>query len=119
MTDPEFADATFTLSRLRPEAVEKITGAGIEGTDAGGCSAADVGRADGVEHGDGVLRSGDFSQRYGVQMIGANRQAIYRGEDRQVFKNLMIEIGLKVPRSGVVHSLDDAAKGAGGHRLAR
>ena len=36
-------------------------------------------------------------------MIGANREAIYRGEDRQVFKDLMIKIGLKVPRSGVVH----------------
>ena len=36
--------------------------------------------------------------KYGVQMIGANREAIHRGEDRQVFKDLMIKIGLKVPR---------------------
>ena len=41
-------------------------------------------------------------------MIGANRQAINRGEDRQVFKELMIQIGLKVPRSGVVHNMADA-----------
>ena len=52
---------------------------------------------------------GIFTQ-YGVQMIGANREAIFRGEDRQVFKDLMIKIGLKVPRSGVVHTLDDARK---------
>jgi len=37
--------------------------------------------------------------KYGVQMIGANREAIWRGEDRQRFKELMAEIGLKVPRS--------------------
>ena len=43
-------------------------------------------------------------------MIGANRDAIHRGEDRQVFKDLMIKIGLKVPRSGVVHNMDDARK---------
>ena len=48
--------------------------------------------------------------KYGVEMIGANRQAIFRGEDRQVFKDLMIKIGLKVPRSGVVHSLEEARK---------
>ena len=47
--------------------------------------------------------------RYGVQMIGANRQAIFRGEDRQVFKDLMISIGLNVPRI-VVHGADDARK---------
>src|SRR5678815_4552933 len=43
-------------------------------------------------------------------MIGANREAIFRGEDRQRFKDLMIQIGLKVPRSGVVHNMDDARK---------
>src|SRR5258708_21192361 len=43
-------------------------------------------------------------------MIGADRDAIHRGEDRQVFKDLMIKIGLKVPRSGVVHSMEDARK---------
>src|SRR5205814_10379004 len=48
--------------------------------------------------------------KYGVQMIGANRQAIFRGEDRQVFKDLMIKIGLKVPASGVVHTIEEARK---------
>ena len=43
-------------------------------------------------------------------MIGANRAAIYRGEDRQVFKDLMLSIGLDVPRSGVVHTIEDARK---------
>src|SRR5205814_6324814 len=48
--------------------------------------------------------------KYGVQMIGANREAIFKGEDRQVFKDLMISIGLKVPRSGVVHSVEEGRK---------
>src|SRR5206468_10645102 len=49
-------------------------------------------------------------QKHGIKMIGANRDAIHRGEDRQVFKELMHEIGLKVPRSGVVHNMEDARK---------
>src|SRR5262249_50196117 len=49
-------------------------------------------------------------KKYNVQMIGANREAIYRGEDRQGFKDLMLSIGLKVPRSGVVHNLEEARK---------
>src|SRR5207253_6233101 len=43
-------------------------------------------------------------------MIGADREAIFRGEDRQVFKDLMLKIGLKVPLSGVVHSLEEGRK---------
>jgi carbamoyl-phosphate synthase large subunit len=41
-------------------------------------------------------------------MIGANAEAIQKGEDRQVFKDLMIKIGLDVPISGVAHTLEDA-----------
>src|SRR5437588_5016149 len=53
-----------------------------------------------------VIDQGIFT-KFAVQMIGANREAILKGEDRQVFKDLMISIGLKVPRSGVVHTLDE------------
>src|SRR5690606_5880904 len=49
-------------------------------------------------------------QKYGVKMIGADREAIFRGEDRQVFKDLMVQIGLKVPMSGVVKSMAEARK---------
>src|SRR5437763_15336499 len=52
----------------------------------------------------GILR------KYNVKMIGADREAIFRGEDRQVFKDLMIKIGLKVPLSGVVHTVDEGRK---------
>ena len=42
-------------------------------------------------------------------MIGANAQAIAKGEDRQLFKEAMMRIGLDVPRSGIAHSLADAS----------
>ena len=45
--------------------------------------------------------------RHGVKLIGANAQAIAKGEDRQLFKEAMLRIGLDVPRSGVARSLAD------------
>ena len=45
--------------------------------------------------------------RHGVKLIGANAQAIAKGEDRQLFKEAMLRIGLDVPRSGVSRSLAD------------
>jgi carbamoyl-phosphate synthase large subunit len=108
MTDPEFADATY-IEPITPAAVEKILAyekAAGTPVDAllptlGGQTGLNTGIAC---HDQGILT------KYGVKMIGADRQAIFRGEDRKVFKDLMIQIGLKVPRSGVVHSMDDAHK---------
>ncbi len=108
MTDPEFADATF-IEPITPEAVEKILAreaASGKPIDAllptlGGQTGLNTGMAC---HDRGIL------QKYNVKMIGADREAIFRGEDRQVFKDLMIKIGLKVPRSGVVHSLEEGEK---------
>src|SRR3974377_907242 len=51
-------------------------------------------------------------EKYDVEMIGANAKAIERGEDRQVFKDLMISIGLDVPVSGTAHTLEEARQGA-------
>jgi carbamoylphosphate synthase large subunit/REP element-mobilizing transposase RayT len=48
--------------------------------------------------------------RHNVKLIGANAQAIAKGEDRQLFKEAMLRIGLDVPRSGVAHSVEDADK---------
>ena len=46
--------------------------------------------------------------RYGVRMIGADREAIRKAEDRKLFKEAMERIGLDVPRSGLAHSLEEA-----------
>src|SRR5438046_4839030 len=47
---------------------------------------------------------------HNVKLIGANAQAIAKGEDRQLFKEAMLRIGLDVPRSGIAHSVEDADK---------
>ena len=46
--------------------------------------------------------------KYGVEMIGADREAIYRAEDRKVFKELMESIGLRSAKSGIANSMDEA-----------
>src|SRR5580658_10314106 len=108
MTDPEFADATY-IEPITPEAVEKI----LKREKANGTPVDAVlptlGGQTGLNTAMACYDQGIFT-KYGVEMIGANRQAIFRGEDRQVFKDLMIKIGLKVPRSGVVHTLEAGKK---------
>src|SRR5260370_6893964 len=54
-----------------------------------------------------LYRNGALA-RHRVKLIGANAQAIAKGEDRQLFKEAMLRIGLEVPRSGVARSLVDA-----------
>src|SRR5947208_11327242 len=56
------------------------------------------------------LNSKGALARHNVKLIGANAQAIAKGEDRQLFKEAMLRIGLDVPRSGVAHSAEDADK---------
>src|SRR3954468_7063643 len=108
MTDPEFADATY-IEPITPECVEKI----LENEQRKGTPIdallPTLGGQTGLNTGMACFDKGILT-KYGVQMIGANREAIWRGEDRQRFKELMAEIGLKVPRSGVVHNMDDARK---------
>ena len=53
-------------------------------------------------HGSGAL------ERHGIEMIGAKADAIEKGEDRQVFKDLMLSIGLDVPISGTAHNMEEA-----------
>lgn len=108
MTDPQFADATY-VEPITPEAVEKILAreqAAGTPVDAllptlGGQTGLNTGMAC---HDRGILK------KYNVQMIGADREAIFKGEDRQVFKDLMLSIGLEVPRSGTVHSLEEGRR---------
>src|SRR2546426_378983 len=100
MTDPEFADATY-LEPITPEFVEKVIEA--ERPDAllatlGGQTALNTAVA---LHERGVL------EKYNVTLIGADIDAIQRGEDRQIFKDLVRGIGSEVPRSAVCKSMDE------------
>ncbi|MFC5942457.1 carbamoyl-phosphate synthase large subunit [Micromonospora harpali] len=107
MTDPEFADATY-VEPITPEFVELVIAK--ERPDAllptlGGQTALNTAVA---LHAAGVL------DKYGVELIGANIEAINRGEDRQLFKDIVAKAGVRlgladpaglVPRSRVCHSM--------------
>jgi carbamoyl-phosphate synthase large subunit len=101
MTDPEFADRTY-IEPITPEIVEKIIIR--EKPDAllptlGGQTALNTAMA--------LYNSGALA-RHNVQMIGANADAIRKGEDRQLFKEAMERIGLDMPLSGTAHTLEEA-----------
>src|SRR2546421_1101414 len=103
MTDPEFADRTY-IEPITAEVIEAIMER--EKPDAilptmGGQTALNAAME--------LNRNGALA-RHNVKLIGANAQAIAKGEDRQLFKEAMLRIGLDVPRSGVAHSLEDAEK---------
>src|SRR2546423_10691319 len=107
MTDPEFADRTY-IEPITADVIEAIIDR--EKPDAilptmGGQTALNAAME--------LNRNGALA-RHGVKLIGANAQAIAKGEDRQLFKEAMLRIGLEVPRSGVAHSLVDAKRVAGG-----
>jgi len=108
MTDPEFADATY-IEPITPEAVEKILAREAQGPIPVDAVLPTLGGQTGLNTAMACFDRGIFT-KYNVKMIGANRDAIHRGEDRQVFKDLMIQIGLSVPRSGVVHTTEEARK---------
>lgn len=101
MTDPAFANRTY-IEPLVPEMVAKIIE--MERPDAllptiGGQTALNIA----VECAEsGVL------DKFGVELIGAKLHAIKKAEDRQLFKDAMVKIGLLVPSSGVVHSMNEA-----------
>jgi carbamoyl-phosphate synthase large subunit len=131
MTDPEFADRTY-IEPITPEAVEKIIVRELEEMKRLGVPM--VGQASSLSpagkmpaplephklvllptlggqtalntamalHRNGVL------DKYGIEMIGANAEAIHRGEDREAFKQLMLSIGLDVPISGTANNMGEA-----------
>ncbi|WP_300647354.1 carbamoyl-phosphate synthase large subunit [Paenalcaligenes sp.] len=101
MTDPDTADVTY-IEPITWQAVEKIIER--ERPDAllptmGGQTALNC-ALDLAEH--GVL------EKYGVEMIGANAEAIDKAEDRLKFKDAMTKIGLESAKSGIAHSMEEA-----------
>ena len=108
MTDPQFADATY-VEPITPEAVEKILAREKRQGTPVDAVLPTLGGQTGLNVAMACFDKGIF-EKYGVEMIGANREAIWRGEDRQAFKDLMVQIGLKVPISGVVHTWEEAQR---------
>ncbi|HIY94572.1 MAG TPA: carbamoyl-phosphate synthase large subunit, partial [Candidatus Rothia avicola] len=105
MTDPEFADATY-IEPITPEVIEKIIAK--EKPDAilptlGGQTALNA--AISLDE-QGVL------DRYGVELIGANIEAINLGEDREAFKGVVERAGGESARSVIVHTMEEALEAA-------
>ena len=103
MTDPEFAHRTY-IEPITPEVVEKIIIR--EKPDAllptlGGQTALNTSMS--------LFKSGALD-KHRVRMIGANADAIDKGEDRQRFKEAMLKIGLDLPLSGTAHTMEEARK---------
>ena len=103
MTDPEFAHRTY-IEPITPEVVEKIIIR--EKPDAllptlGGQTALNTSMS--------LFKSGTLD-KHNVRMIGANADAIDKGEDRQRFKEAMLKIGLDLPLSGTAHTMEEARK---------
>ncbi len=101
MTDPEFASRTY-VEPITAAVVEKIIEK--EKPDAllptlGGQTALNTAME--------LFHSG-FLDKAGVKMIGANADAIEKGEDRLKFKEAMLKIGLDLPQSGVAHTMDES-----------
>ena len=101
MTDPDFADQTY-IEPITADTVELVIAK--ERPDAllptlGGQTALNVS----VE-----LAESGVLDKYGVELIGAKLPAIRKAEDRALFKEAMIKIGLEVPQSGIAHSVQEA-----------
>ena len=101
MTDPGLADATY-VEPITPEMVEKIIAK--ERPDAllptmGGQTGLNTAL---------TLASRGVLGTYGVEMIGARREAIDKAEDRELFKEAMARIGLECPRAMLAHDLEEA-----------
>jgi carbamoyl-phosphate synthase large subunit len=101
MTDPEVATTTYVepllagpvrqvIERERPDALLATLG---------GQTALNLAK---------TLSEDGTLERYGVELIGADYDAIERAEDRELFRETMTNAGLRVPRSAIAHTVDDA-----------
>ncbi len=105
MTDPDFADATY-VEPITPEVIEAIIEK--EKPDAilptlGGQTALNAAMA--------LYERGSL-EKYGVELIGANVDAIKAGEDRQAFKQLVLDAGADVARSFIAHTMEEVLEAA-------
>jgi carbamoyl-phosphate synthase large subunit len=104
MTDPEFADRTY-VEPLTPESVARIVERELPDAllpTLGGQTALNLAKA---LHDDGTL------ERFGVELIGADYDAIHRAEDREAFRSTMEGAGLRVPWSRIVTSVAEVEAG--------
>ncbi len=105
MTDPEFADATY-IEPITPEFIEKIIAK--ERPDA---VLATLGGQTALNAAIGLQKAGTL-ERYGAKLIGANVDAIERGENREIFKTIVAKIGGESAKSVICHTMEEIIAGA-------
>lgn len=103
MTDPEFADKTY-IEPITEDVVAKIIAQ--EKVDAvlptmGGQTALNI-----------AMKMYEKGMLEGIKFLGANPEAIKKGEDRQAFKEAMIKIGMDIPKSKYAYAVDEASEAA-------
>lgn len=103
MTDPEIADRTY-IEPLTPDILERIID--IEKPDSllptlGGQTGLNLAT---------ILAESGVLDRHGVELIGAKLEAIKKAEDRELFRESMIKVGLDVPKSSVIRSVEEASE---------
>ena len=112
MTDPEFADVTY-IEPLTVQMLEKI----IE-TERPSALLPTLGGQTALNLSMELDKQGILA-KYGVEMIGAKPEAIAKGEDRELFKQAMIKIGLDVAKSRTVKSLEEIGRASCRERVFR
>jgi carbamoyl-phosphate synthase large subunit len=111
MTDPEMADRTY-VEPLTVPVMERVLEAERRLTTGGLAVLSTVGGQTGLNLASDLAERGaggiSVLDRYDAELIGANWEAIRVAEDREMFKEAMIEIGLEVPYSGIAHTIEEA-----------
>ncbi|MEY4498513.1 MAG: hypothetical protein RJA40_618 [Actinomycetota bacterium] len=105
MTDPEFADATY-IEPITPEFIERIIAK--ERPDA---VLATLGGQTALNAAIGLHKAGTL-QRYGAKLIGADVDAIERGENREIFRSIVEKIGGESAKSVICHTMEEVIAGA-------
>ncbi|AKK03236.1 carbamoyl-phosphate synthase large subunit [Corynebacterium epidermidicanis] len=105
MTDPEFADHTY-VEPIQPEYIEKIFEKEIAQGHPIDAVLATLGGQTALNAAIQLDRRGSL-EKYGVELIGADIPAIQRGEDRQMFKDIVAKIGGESARSRVCHNMEE------------
>ncbi|QCB28511.1 carbamoyl-phosphate synthase large subunit [Corynebacterium endometrii] len=105
MTDPEFADHTY-VEPIEPEFIEKIFQKEIEEGNPIDAVLATLGGQTALNAAIQLDRAG-ILEKYDIELIGADIDAIERGEDRQKFKDIVAKVGGESARSAVCHNMDE------------
>ncbi|MDG2053171.1 MAG: carbamoyl-phosphate synthase large subunit [Phycisphaerales bacterium] len=106
MTDPAFSDRTY-IEPITPEAVAKVIAREAEAGTPIDALLPTLGGQTALNCACGLEEEGTLAD-FGVEMLGADREIIYRAEDRNIFRGIVESLGLKQPHAKTVTSLEEA-----------